>query len=73
MKKDSTALTEYYNSLSRGEQTTLIERIVNGCKVPRYTVYNWKYGFCRIPDLHKDKIEEIIGKSIFDKPIVCQK
>ncbi len=73
MKKDSTALKEHFSTLSRGAQTLLVEQLASGCKVPRQTVYNWKHGLCRIPELYKDKIEEIIGKSIFDKPIVCQK
>ena len=73
MKKDSAALKEFFETLSRGSQALLVEQLVTGCKVPRQTVYNWKHGLCRIPELHKDKIEEIIGKQIFDKPIVCQK
>lgn len=70
MTKDSVALSEYYRSLSTGERTRFIERLVEECKVPRYTVYNWKYGFCRIPQLHKDKIAEIIGYNIFDSDLI---
>lgn len=66
MKKDSTALKTYFSGLSKGESMFITEKIVAGCKVPRTTVYNWRYGNCRIPELYKDKIEEIVGEKIFD-------
>ncbi len=67
MTKDSVALSNYYSTLSKAEQTLLTQKIVERCKVNRYSVYNWKYGACRIPELYKDKIEEIIGKKIFTR------
>ena len=35
------------------------------CKVPLHTVHNWSAGACRIPELAKDKIEEVTGVKIF--------
>lgn len=64
--KDSIALSEFLTSLSVNEATVAIDKIVDGCLVTRRTVYNWKYGLCRIPELHKCKIEEIFGIKIFD-------
>ena len=68
MKKDSIALRAYYDTLRHGaERTMLTLRIAEGCRVPRYTVYNWKSGMSRIPELYKDKIEEIAGRKIFER------
>lgn len=67
MKKDSVALKNFFQSLSYGESRFMTERITEGCKVPRTTVYNWRNGLARIPELYKDKIEEIAGEKIFDR------
>lgn len=37
------------------------------CKVPIYTFNNWRSGLVRIPELAKDKIEEIAGVTIFNR------
>ncbi|MBO4722476.1 MAG: hypothetical protein IKT03_05555 [Muribaculaceae bacterium] len=65
IQKDSLALKGYLDNLSRGGKTIAIDWIVEGCLVPRKTVYNWMHGLCRIPALHKCKIEEILGEKIF--------
>lgn len=66
MKKDATALRAYFDRLPRKEASALASQLAEGCKVTRYTVFNWKYGVCRIPELAKDKITEILGQQIFD-------
>lgn len=63
----SVQLSSYLNALPRPEMMVMITRIADGCMVPRYTVLNWKYGVCRIPALHRCKIEEIIGERIFNQ------
>ena len=67
MKKDYEALADIFQNLDRTETVSLIDKIVYECKITRHTFFNWKYGVCRIPELHKDKIEEILGKRVFDK------
>lgn len=67
MRKDSTALRRYLDQFPPKEVRAMMTAIVNGCKVSRFTAYNWKYGACRIPELAKDKIEEIFGEEIFDR------
>lgn len=62
----SKQFSSYLNSLERAEMMLIITRISEGCMVPRYTVMNWKYGAARIPALAQCKIEEIIGKRIFN-------
>ena len=67
MKKDSTALRRYLDSFPARVASEMMTAIADGCKVSRFTAYNWKYGACRIPELAKDKIEEIFGEEIFDR------
>ncbi len=66
MKKDSTALRLYFDQLPPIEARLRTTQLADSCKVARYTIYNWRYGKCRIPALAKDKIEEVLGKKIFD-------
>ena len=67
MKKDSIALSKFLEQYSRNEHAVAIDKISQGCLVPKQTVYNWKFGLCKIPELHKRKIEEIFQTPIFDK------
>lgn len=63
--QDSIALRNFLSAMSRAEKTLAIDRIVAETYVSRSTVYNWMYGQCRIPTLHKYKIEEIFSAKIF--------
>ena len=72
-RKDTLAFRDYLYKLSRNERVVMVDRIVQGCMVPRYTVWNWSRGLSRIPELHKCKIEEIIGEKIFDNLTICEK
>lgn len=68
MIKDSVALANFLNSFeSRYERLLAIEKICKKCFVPQYTVRNWINGLCRIPELHKLKIEEIFATKIFSR------
>lgn len=65
LKTDAKALSDYLSTLSANEKRVTLDNLENGCRVPRYTLYNWARGLARIPELHKSKIEEIIGHKIF--------
>lgn len=65
VKQDSTDLNAFLASFSRNEMVVAIDKICSECYVPRQTVHNWKHGLCRIPELHKRKIEEIFCENIF--------
>lgn len=65
IQRDSKALSAYLDKLSYPAKLYAIARIAEGCMVPRKTVHNWKQGLCRIPALHKCKIEEILGEKLF--------
>lgn len=64
--KDCKALSNFLAPMTRAEKTVAINRICEGCYVPRHTVWNWINHLSRIPELHKRKIEEIFSISIFD-------
>lgn len=72
IRKDSVALRDFIQSHSKNEIVVIYDKICEGCMVPRYTIHNWIRGLARIPQLHKCKIEEIFGKSIFDKLEKCE-
>jgi len=67
--KDSSALEGYMSKLSRNAKSYIIDKIAEGCMVPRYTVKNWMSGMARIPELHKCKIEQILEEKIFEQNI----
>lgn len=69
IRKDSEALRDFLNQFSQHEKSYWITQIANGCLVPRYTVHNWVKGLSRIQELYKIRIEQIVGKEIFDKVI----
>ena len=66
IRKDSVALSDYLHRFQKHEMTVLVDNLCEGCMVPRHTIYNWIRGLARIPQLHKCKIEEILGEHIFD-------
>lgn len=71
-KKDSTALSSFLNGFeSQYARLLAKEKIAKECLVPTYTVNNWIYGLCRIPELHKRKIEEIFSSKIFTRLTDC--
>ncbi len=66
IKKDAAALKEYLDHVPYIEYADTKKKIIEGCMIKPHTLSNWKYGLCRIPDLHKAKLEEIAGRKIFE-------
>ncbi|WP_288531799.1 hypothetical protein [uncultured Bacteroides sp.] len=66
-KRDGLALRTYLRSLPVCESSDMAKRLADECKVPIYTFNNWRSGLVRIPELAKDKIEEITGIIIFER------
>ena len=61
------ALRTYLRSLPVCESSEMAKRLADECKVPIYTFNNWRSGWVRIPELAKDKIEEVAGVKIFER------
>jgi len=66
-KRDGLALRTYLRSLPVCESSDMAKRLADECKVPIYTFNNWRSGMIRIPELAKDKIEEVAGVTIFNR------
>ena len=66
-KKDGMAIRTYLRSLPVCESSELAKKLANECKVPLYTFNNWRSGLVKVPELAKDKIEEVIQTKIFDR------
>lgn len=64
---DGTALRTYLRSLPVCESPKMAKKLADECKVPIYTFNNWRSGLARIPELAKDKIEEVTGVQIFNR------
>lgn len=73
IRKDSVALSEYLHQFPKHEMASIVDRLCEGCMVPRHTIYNWMRGLARIPALHKCKIEEILGIEVFNSLINSEK
>jgi hypothetical protein len=66
-ENDGMALRTYLRSLPVCESPEMAKKLADECKVPIYTFNNWRSGLVRIPELAKDKIEEVIGLQIFNR------
>ena len=66
-KKDGMAIRTYLRSLPVCESSEMAKQLANECKVPLYTFNNWRSGLVKVPELAKDKIEEVIQTKIFDR------
>ena len=66
-KKDGMAIRTYLRSLPVCESSEMAKKLANECKVPLYTFNNWWSGLVKVPELAKDKIEEVIQTKIFDR------
>lgn len=66
-KNDGMALRTYLRSLPVCESPEMAKKLADECKVPIYTFNNWRSGLVKIPELAKDKIEEVIGLQIFNR------
>ena len=66
-KEDALALRSYLRSLPVCDSARVARELADACKVPIYTFNNWRSGLVRIPELAKDKIEEMAGCQIFTR------
>ena len=66
-KKDGMAIRTYLRSLPVCESSEMAKKLANECKVPLYTFNNWRSGLVKVPELAKEKIEEVIQTKIFDR------
>ena len=66
-KKDGMDIRTYLRSLPVCESSEMAKKLANECKVPLYTFNNWRSGLVKVPELAKDKIEEVIQTKIFDR------
>ena len=66
-KKDGMAIRTYLRSLPVCESSEMAKKLANECKVPLYTFNNWRSGLVKVPELAKDKIEEVIQTKIFER------
>ena len=66
-KNDGMALRTYLRSLPVCESPEMAKKLADECKVPIYTFNNWRSGLVKIPELAKDKIEEVAGVQIFSR------
>ena len=58
---DGEKLRMYLLNLPVKESSEMSLKLAEACKVPLHTIRNWRGSRCRIPELAKDKIEEVTG------------
>lgn len=61
------AIRTYLRSLPVCQSSNMAKKLADECKVPLYTFNNWRSGLVKVPELAKDKIEEVINTKIFDR------
>ncbi len=64
---DGMALRAYLDNLPYSKSIETRKAITTGCLIPAYQLSNWASGRVRIPELYKQKMEEIAGEPIFKK------
>ena len=64
---DGIALRTYLRSLPVCDAPRIARELADACKVPVHTFNNWRSGLVKIPELAKDKIEEVTGVQIFNR------
>ncbi len=62
---DAKKLRAFMLNLRYCEYNTTRKLIVDACMIPAYTFANWLSGRARIPELAKQKINEVTGQQIF--------
>ena len=68
--QDGEKLRMYLLTLPLKDSSKMVVKLA---EVPLHTVHNWRGGLCRIPELAKDKIEEVTGVKIFHSENILQK
>ena len=71
--QDGGKLRMYLLTLPLKDSSKMVVKLAEACKVPLHTVHNWRGGLCRIPELAKDKIEEVTGVKILNRQNILQK
>lgn len=64
-RQDAEKLRAFLNSVPYGELRAVVAALQKACMVPAYTLANWRSGRCRIPELHKAKINEVANRQVF--------
>lgn len=64
---DCKCLNDYLATVPQSNHRFFVRKVVAECGsgIKPKTFYNWKAGYCRIPDFCKDIIERIAGCKIF--------
>ena len=60
---DCKCLNDYLATIPQSNHRFFVKKVVAECGngIKQKTFYNWKAGYCRIPDFRKDIIEKIAG------------
>lgn len=68
---DSQCLNDYLDTLSPSTRRYFITSVVEKCGIgiKKKTFYNWKAGYCCIPDFCKNIIESLAGVTVFPKEL----
>ena len=64
-RQDALRLSEFLNSVPHGDYRAIVDKLLEVCMINYATFSNWRSGKCRIPELHKSKINEIAGYTVF--------
>ena len=64
---DCKCLNDYLATIPQSNHRFFVRKVVAECGngIKQKTFYNWKAGYCRIPDFCKDIIEKIAGCRVF--------
>lgn len=64
---DCKCLNDYLATIPQSNHRFFVKKVVAECGngIKQKTFYNWKAGYCRIPDFCKDIIERIAGCRVF--------
>ena len=62
--ENSVKLRAYFRSLPIEQSQEKAREMIEACKVPKSTFNNWRAGLSRIPELAKDKINEVAGYAL---------
>ncbi|MDX9696246.1 MAG: hypothetical protein RBT49_10695 [Bacteroidales bacterium] len=60
-----TEFQHFINSLTVVDYYETRKKIMHECKITEHQFRHWKNGRTRIPELAKEKINEIAGKTVF--------
>lgn len=64
-KSDLNEFRDWLDSLTVSEYPDVRKRIIDECRITEQKFRHWKAGNSRVPELAKEKINEIAGKPVF--------